>query len=586
MICVSILQADIIHVPADQPTIQAGVDAAVDGDTVMVANGIYTGTENSGIWFSSMAIVVMSENGPDDCIIDCEETGSSGFIFNYSGNDSTSIVQGFTIRNGARGIELFESSPIIVGNIIKGHDNTYDPGGGGIYCYNSSPIIRGNVITENGAIDGGGIYCSVSSPIITGNEITKNTAYGGGWGSASGGGIFCGGTAVISHNTIVNNEAIGYGGGVYCNSNASPTLISNTILENTAEFGGGFCCDNTSPTITNTILWNNSVDEIYGEPVVTYSDVQGGWEGEGNIDEDPMFVLPEKLDYRLLWGSPCIDSGHPDMLDPDGTRSDMGVIHFNQDDYITLYLNSYTTRVWRGEQFEVTYTVINRWERPENFWVLTQAFFPGSDTLNVLGPVEYTMPADTTLQVQMSHDIIYQAPLKSYTYLSRIGLPPSTLYDEDSFTIEVAGTINIPEDYPTIQEGIDAAYSGGKVMVADGIYTGVGNRDLDFHGKAITLQSENGPENCIVDCEFEGRGFYFHSGEDSASVVQGFTIRNGNADKGGGIYCEWSSPTIKGNIITENTASSDGGGIYCIDGLLFTHDNTISETPVAMGRLQ
>jgi hypothetical protein len=116
--------------------------------------------------------------------------------------------------------------------------------------------------------------------------------------------------------------------------------------------------------------------------------------------------------------------------------------------------------------------------------------------------------------------------------------------------------------FDTIQEGIDAAGEGDTVMVADGGYSGPGNRDIDFLGKAITVRSENGPENCTIDCENNGRGFYFHSSEDTNSVVSGFTIKRGNIAKGGGIYCSGSSPTIENCTIKSNN-SEDGGGVYC-----------------------
>lgn len=108
----------------------------------------------------------------------------------------------------------------------------------------------------------------------------------------------------------------------------------------------------------------------------------------------------------------------------------------------------------------------------------------------------------------------------------------------------VARTWHVPGECPTIQAGIDSAATGDIVLVADGTYTGDGNRDLDFGGKAIVVMSENGPELTIIDCEGSPgdyhRGFYFHSGEGPASVLRGFTIKNGRIpypDDGGGILC-------------------------------------------------
>ena len=125
----------------------------------------------------------------------------------------------------------------------------------------------------------------------------------------------------------------------------------------------------------------------------------------------------------------------------------------------------------------------------------------------------------------------------------------------------------VPDDFPTIQAALDGVPEGMTIIVRDGTYTGAGNRDLDFSGKGVTLRSENGPSTCIVDCQEQGRGFYFHSGEGPASVVSGLTITNGRAESdGGGIYCEGdSSPTIADNVISGNSAYN-GGGIYCGDG--------------------
>ncbi|MHC4417518.1 MAG: InlB B-repeat-containing protein [Planctomycetota bacterium] len=119
--------------------------------------------------------------------------------------------------------------------------------------------------------------------------------------------------------------------------------------------------------------------------------------------------------------------------------------------------------------------------------------------------------------------------------------------------------------YTTIQSAIDAAAEGDVVKVADGTYTGVGNRNLTFRGKAITVRSENGPDNCIIDCQRSGRGFGFYNGEKRDSEVDGFTIREGRADYGGGIDCYYASPTIVNCVIRDCHADMDGGAIACFE---------------------
>jgi PKD repeat protein len=141
-------------------------------------------------------------------------------------------------------------------------------------------------------------------------------------------------------------------------------------------------------------------------------------------------------------------------------------------------------------------------------------------------------------------------------------------------------TIRVPAYYSTIQAGIDAATNGDTVLVANGTYTGAGNKNLDFKGKAITVRSENGPEHTVIDCEGDGRGFSFHSGEIQSSVLDGLTIINGRADYGGGILCSSSSPTIINCRIIGNEAERAGGGIYCDFRCTITNCNIAGNTAV------
>ncbi len=149
-------------------------------------------------------------------------------------------------------------------------------------------------------------------------------------------------------------------------------------------------------------------------------------------------------------------------------------------------------------------------------------------------------------------------------------------------------------DFNTIQAAIDDAYDGDTIIVADGTYTGDGNRDIDFLGKAITLRSENGPENCIIDCNGtlaeKHRGFHFHSQEDSNSVLAGFTVTNGHGllwypfpvPAGGAIFCKNSSPRIA-NCIIKNSTGGFGGGILCHSSSPVISDCTVSSNSAVEG---
>ena len=134
-------------------------------------------------------------------------------------------------------------------------------------------------------------------------------------------------------------------------------------------------------------------------------------------------------------------------------------------------------------------------------------------------------------------------------------------------------TIYVDDDgaaeFDNIQAAIDDSNDGDTIIVRDGTYTGDGNRDIDFLGKAITLRSENGPESCIIDCngtaDSPHRGFYFHSGEKKDSILNGFSICNGFAEHGGGIKtARSSSPTIVNCRLINNKASQYGGGLINI----------------------
>jgi parallel beta-helix repeat protein/predicted outer membrane repeat protein len=127
-----------------------------------------------------------------------------------------------------------------------------------------------------------------------------------------------------------------------------------------------------------------------------------------------------------------------------------------------------------------------------------------------------------------------------------------------------AATINVPADYTTIQEAIDAASDGDEIRVAPGTYTGAGNQVVDMLGKAVWLHSSDGPEATIISGMDKRRGIRCENAEQNNTIIEGFTISDCQSSCcGAGISCYPGSPTIKNCIIIENHSEQGGGGIYC-----------------------
>lgn len=377
----SFASAYIINIPDDYPTVQAGINASSDGDTVLVHPGYYV--ENIGFDGHNITLgsLYLTTGDLSYALITSIAGDSSGRVVTFaSGEDSTAMLIGLTIENGAyaSGGGIYcgnQSNPTIMYNLIR--DNHAIPyTGGGIWCRVSNPRIIGNIIYDNTAeSDGGGISLLDSNPLIRDNVIYYNS------GGSHGGGILC----VQSNPTILNNRIYGnyaaYGGGIGC-TDSDPVIVGNLIYENVAEYGGGLsfawwsgvvkknliysnlaveqagavifhhssakfvnnviygneseswagaisCLDFSAPEIVNTIIWENNAEtfpEIFVDTsstiTITYSDIRFGWEGDGNIDIDPLFRNVVDSDFHLrseicddTLDSPCIDMGSPAILD-------------------------------------------------------------------------------------------------------------------------------------------------------------------------------------------------------------------------------------------------------------------------------
>ena len=307
----SVSFATTINIPADYSTIQAGINETVDGDTVLVQPGAYIENINfngKNITVASMYLTTQDTSYISQTIIDGNQSGSVVKFMN--GENLTATLLGFTIKNG-------------LGNSISGNAS------GGITTLSSSPSLKNLKIIDNfSSSNGGGIYCSYSSsPYIINVEISSNNA------PNRGGGIYCSAYSnPILENVIIINNTAYEGGGMFLGL-ANSTITNSTIFGNTASVdGGGIYCFEASVSLSNSILWNDSPQEVYvgsGSVNIFYSDIQGGWTGEGNINLDPLFVDAATGDYHLTANSPCIDAGISFFVFEGDTLVDM-----SEDEYV------------------------------------------------------------------------------------------------------------------------------------------------------------------------------------------------------------------------------------------------------------
>jgi hypothetical protein len=331
---------------ADFNNIQAAINTAVNGDIIIVSPGTYISPGNRDIDFLGKPITVRSTDPNDPNIvaatfIDCQNSGR-GFYFHNS-EDANSIVTGFTITNGRAavggGIYCLNSSPMLT-NCSFINNLASDRGGGMYNKYNVPTIINCIFIGNNAGSLGGGMFNDSSRSTLTNCTFSDNSSNYGGGGMCN---------AYLSRPTVTNclfisNSAAVRGGGMY-NYLSNPTVINCTLSSNSATRGGGMCNYYiSSPMLTNCILWSNTAstgaqiynNDMISSPAVTFSDVQGGWTGKGNINADPCFIEPGYWvdandpniivepndpnavwldgDYRLLFNSPCIDTGDPNYV--------------------------------------------------------------------------------------------------------------------------------------------------------------------------------------------------------------------------------------------------------------------------------
>ncbi len=288
--------ATVINVPADQPTIQAGIDTALDGDSVIIACGTYFEYDIN----MKSGVTLISETGLADCVtINAQQQGKVFFCQDLS---ASTRIAGVTITGGQATL-----------------------GGGGMYCNNAFHEIDNCLFVGNQANTGAGLHSTNSSDLT----IT-NCSFDGNVANSTGGGIwvtqYC--TTTLTNCTFTRNEAV-QAGGLGSHSLSFANLSNCTFMDNSGSFqGGGIWTWYANVTVDNCIIAGSTAGEAFflGGTTLSISctDIHGNaggdWIGDiaamvdidGNFSADPQFCgITGSGNIYLQSDSPCAPGNHP-----------------------------------------------------------------------------------------------------------------------------------------------------------------------------------------------------------------------------------------------------------------------------------
>lgn len=533
----------ILRVPTDFSSIQQALNHAPSHSLILVNPGVYL--ENI-LWPQTPDLRLAPASVPGSVTIDGGFRGRVILMMNVP--EPGASLFGLRITHGRHsdggaGLRIENSSVVMMGCTV--YDNIADESSGmlyrpGIDCRNSHLYMIGSTVHDHFASgsEAAGVVVSGSESeahfegcvfrdnmqilsdgagalaVMDGSCRIQNCEFHSNTGG-SGAAVRLETTAVMDY-CLVTGSSVPSSGAAIQLMHDDVRIQFCTIADNACTGIGmqGF------GTILGSIITSNEIGlESDGFAILERNDVYGNAQdyvgiepGLTDISQDPLFSAGTRGHFYLSQlaagqsqNSPCLDAADP-AWSVDGTTRTDHVLDTAAPD-IGFHRN-----------------------------------------LTIASPVPTITPTSST-PVPTSTPFVTATPTA----------PPITM-------TPVSGLIRVPEDYSNIQMAIDASSNGGIVLINDGIYSGVGNRDIKFRGKQITVRSLNGPDSTVIDCEGTytdmHRGFLFDQNEASTSVLDGIRMQNGFSVEGAGILIRSGAyPVVRNCQIVHCDATSYGGGI-------------------------